>query len=81
MIKESPGDRILRIFRDAGATDEDLELVRKGIRLWMEGKVNGKELYYYLMGLAWEKIIPLTPREVGDIREALGLPRSTKSLN
>jgi hypothetical protein len=69
-------ERIIRIFRDAGATEEDLELVRKGLRLWREGRMNGNELYYYLTGIAREKLIPLTPRQIGDLREALGLPRS-----
>jgi len=69
-------EAVLRVFREAGATDEELELVRKGIALWTSGLITGDELYYYLMGIARELMIPLTPRQVGDLRVALGLPRS-----
>jgi hypothetical protein len=81
VIKEYPGDRILRIFRDAGATDGELKLVKKGLILWINGHMTSYELYYYLMGIARELLIPLTPRQVGDIREALGLPRSATEWN
>ena len=69
-------ERVIEIFREAGATDEELELVRKGIGLWTSGLMTGDELYYYLIGIARELMIPLTPKQVGDIRVALGLPRS-----
>jgi len=72
-------ERVVSVFREAGATDEELEFVRKAMALWRAGTLNSEETYFYLMGLARELLIPLTPRQVGDIREALGLPRSTKS--
>jgi hypothetical protein len=69
-------EQVLKIFMDVGATDEELELVRKGLRLWRDGRLTSDELYYYLIGIARELLIPLTPRNIGDLREALGLPRS-----
>jgi len=69
-------ERVVSIFSEAGATDEELEFVRKALVLWRMGILNSEETYFYLMGLAREMLIPLTPRQVDDIREALGLPRS-----
>jgi hypothetical protein len=69
-------EKIVKIFRSAGATDDEIQLIRRGLQLWREGKMNGNELYYYLTGIARELLIPLTPRQIGDLREALGLPRS-----
>jgi len=69
-------EKVLRIFTDAGASAEELELVKEGLRLWAEGQLSSEQLYYYLVGIAYELMIPLTPRQVGDLREALGLPRS-----
>jgi len=68
--------KILKIFSDAGATDEELWLVEDGLRLWYEAHLSSEQLYYYLIGIARELLIPLTPRQVGDLREVLGLPRS-----
>jgi len=69
-------EKVLRIFTDAGASPEELELVKEGLKLWAEGQLSSEQLYYYLVGIAYELMIPLTPRQVGDLREALGLPRS-----
>ena len=69
-------ERVVSVFREVGATDEELEFVRKAMALWRMGILNSEETYFYLIGLASELLIPLTPRQVGDIREALGLPRS-----
>lgn len=69
-------ERIVRIFEEAGASDDEIALVRKGVGLWLGGLMTGDELYYYLMGIAREMMIPLTPKQVGDLREAIGLPRS-----
>jgi len=33
-----------------------------------------EDFYHYVMGLAWNYRVPLTPRDVGDIRRILGLP-------
>jgi hypothetical protein len=69
-------ERIVRIFEEAGASDDEIALVRKGVSLWLGGLMTGDELFYYLMGIAREMMIPLTPKQVGDLREAIGLPRS-----
>jgi hypothetical protein len=69
-------EAIVRVFREAGASEEDLRIVRNVLGLLREGRVSALEAYYTLVGLARERLIPLTPRQVGDIREALGLPRS-----
>jgi hypothetical protein len=69
-------EAIVRVFREAGASEEDLRIVRNVLGLLREGRVSALEAYYALVGLARERLIPLTPRQVGDIREALGLPRS-----
>jgi hypothetical protein len=74
--EEMVEERVVSVFVEAGATDEELAFVRKALTLWRMGILNSEETYFYLMGMARELLIPLTPRQVGDIREALGLPRS-----
>jgi hypothetical protein len=69
-------DAVRRIFLEAGASDAEIARVDRGIDLFLEGKMTSEELYYYLIGLSNELLIPLTPRQVGDLRVALGLPRS-----
>jgi len=75
-MTEDVEEKIIKIFRDAGASDEVIELVREGVKLWREGRLSSEQLYYYLTGVARELIIPLTPRQIGDLRVLLGLPRS-----
>jgi len=68
-------ERILSVLREAGASEEELGRVRRVLDLWRRGEIGAEEVYYFIMGIAREKFIPLTPRNVGDIRELLGLPR------
>lgn len=56
-----------RVLRDAGAPEQDIERVRAASRV-----LGGRDLYYYIRGLARERHIPLTPRHVGELRRALG---------
>jgi hypothetical protein len=69
-------ERVIAVFREAGASEEELGQVRKGLSLLKGGFMTPEDAYYYLIGLARERLIPLTPKQVGDLREALGLPRS-----
>jgi len=66
---------IISILRARGASDKDIENAKKVLALWAEGKMSSEDTYYYIIGLCRERFIPLTPRDVGDIRELLGLPR------
>lgn len=66
-------ERILSILREAGASEEELERVRRMVELWRRGVLTGEDLFNYIIGLAWARLIPLTPRQVGEIARALGV--------
>ena len=71
-------ERIISILESAGAKYEEIQQVIKVLRLWRKGEMAAEDVYLFIMGLAIEKMIPLAPKHVGDIREALGLPRSSE---
>jgi len=74
-VREKSAEAIVQILWVAGATEEEVEQVRRILDLWVKGAIDSEDVYYYVMGMAREKFIPLTPRQVGDIRESLGLAR------
>jgi len=68
-------ERVLSILREAGASEEELGQVRRVLDLWRRGVIGAEDAYFFIVGLARERFIPLTPRQVSEIRVALGLPR------
>jgi len=70
---------IISILRARGASGSDIRSVERILKLWEEEKISSEDVYFYIIGLCREHFIPLTPRDVGDIRELLGLPRSRES--
>ena len=68
-------ERVLSILREAGASEEELGQVRRILELWRRGEIGAEDAYFFIIGLARERLLPLTPREVSEIRVALGLPR------
>jgi len=74
-VREQSAEAIVQILWAAGATEEEVEQVRRILDLWVKGAIDSEDVYYYVMGMAREKFIPLTPRQVEDIRESLGLAR------
>jgi len=69
-------EQIIKIFMDAGAREDELERVRSVVEMWKDGILSSEDVYYYLMGLSHELMIPLTPKQVGEIRDILGLTLS-----
>ncbi|MEM0267534.1 MAG: hypothetical protein QXV98_02835 [Thermofilaceae archaeon] len=72
---------LVEIFRRAGAPERVLKRVEEVERRFKAGAITAEEAYYSLLGIAFEEAIPLWPRDVGDIRAALGLPRSRPPLS
>ena len=66
-------EAIIDIFRNAGATEDEINEVRDILKKMKEGVLSKEETYYALMGLARENMIPLTPRQVGELRRLLGV--------
>ncbi len=71
-------EKIISILESAGAEHEEIQKVIKVLRLWRKGELTAEDVFLFIMGLAREKLIPLGPKHVGDIREALGLPRASR---
>ena len=77
----SLNSKILDIFRQAinrailpstRAREEDILAKVEGIlNAVRTGRMSREEAYYALIGLAQEYLIPLTPRDVGELRRAL----------
>ncbi|GAB6148780.1 hypothetical protein [Stetteria hydrogenophila] len=65
-------EAILAIFRGAGASERELEEVRGFLQAWRRGCLTSRQLYFALMGYARENLIPLTPRQVGELQRMLG---------
>jgi len=66
--------RILDILRAAGAPEDVLAEVRRILGLWQAGALSARDVYYMIMGVCRENLVPLTPRQVSELRLALGLP-------
>ena len=70
MVDDSLVERVVEVFSRRTSNPEILEKIRSA------GSViqSVEDFYHYVMGLAWNYRVPLTPRDVGDIRRILGLP-------
>jgi hypothetical protein len=70
VVDSSLVERVVEVFSRRTSNLEILEKIRSA------GSViqDVKDFYHYVMGLAWNYRVPLTPRDVGDIRRILGLP-------
>lgn len=66
---------VLQVLESAGAPASVVELARRLLGRVRRGELAPEEAYYAIVGAAFEELVPLGPRDVGDIREALGLPR------
>jgi hypothetical protein len=62
-------EKVVEVFSRRTRNPEVLKKIRSA-----GGVIGDKEdFYHYVIGLAWNYSIPLTPRDVGDIRRILGL--------
>jgi hypothetical protein len=69
MVDGSLVDRVVEVFSRRVKNPEVFEKIKNAGKL-----VQDKEdFFHYVMGLAWNYRIPLTPRDVGDIMRILGL--------
>jgi hypothetical protein len=69
MVDEGIVDRIVEVFSRRVKNPEVFEKIKNAGKLVQ----NKEDLFHYVMGLAWNYRIPLTPRDVGDIMRILGL--------
>jgi len=69
MVDGSLVDRIVEVFSRRVRNPEVFEKIKSAGKL-MQDK---EDFFHYVMGLAWNYRIPLTPRDVGDIMRILGL--------
>jgi hypothetical protein len=63
-------EKVVEVFSRRTTNPEILEKIRNAG--WVIS--DREDFYHYVMGLAWNYRVPLTPRDVGDIRRILGLP-------
>ena len=68
-------DRVLNILMEAGAPPDLLKEARKWVEGWLNKDVSAEATFYVIRTKAWERGVPLTPKQIGDLCEALGLPR------
>ena len=69
----------MRIFEarlpEAPITEEERRKVREKLHRILDdlrqGRIRADEAYYALMGLAHEHLVPLTPSDVGKLRQVL----------
>ena len=66
-------EEVLRVLEEAGASPSVLAEARDILSRLERGLISSREAYYAVMGLAREELVPLTPRQVGEIRRLLGV--------
>jgi hypothetical protein len=69
MVDEGIVERIVEVFSRRVKSPEVFEKIKNAGKLVKDRE----DLFHYVMGLAWNYRIPLTPRDVGDIMRILGL--------
>jgi len=69
MVDESVVERVVEVFSRRVRSPEVFEKIKNAGKLVKDRE----DLFHYVMGLAWNYRIPLTPRDVGDIMRILGL--------
>ncbi|MEM2187326.1 MAG: hypothetical protein QXT37_10135 [Thermofilaceae archaeon] len=72
---------LVEVFKRAGAPERVLRRVEEVEKRYRAGALTAEEAYYILIGIAFEEAVPLWPRDVGDIRSSLGLPRSRQPFS
>jgi len=67
-LKRMHPDLLAKYYRDGidGYLEEVLEEYEKG-------NIGTEALYYIILGVAYDYMIPLSPRDVKEIREVLGI--------
>jgi uncharacterized protein YjiS (DUF1127 family) len=71
-IFEKAIDRALRPWTE-GERRKVRELVQKTLRLLSEGRISREDAYYQLLGIANEYLVPLSPRDVSELKRILGV--------
>jgi hypothetical protein len=61
-------EEALRIVARRTRNSEVLDSIRSAA-----GKLDPDELYDYIIGICWSHNVPLTPKDVSDLKRALGL--------
>jgi hypothetical protein len=69
MVDGSLVEKIVEVFSRRARNPEVLEKIRSAGRLMQ----SNEDFYHYVIGLAWNYSVPLTPKDVADIRRILGL--------
>ena len=70
MVDSDLVEKVVEVFSRRTSNPEVFERIRSAGYLIHDAE----DFYHYVMGLAWNYRVPLTPRDVGDIRRILGLP-------
>ncbi len=60
--------------RSKAEKDDVLGLIEETLDLIRTGTITEEQAFYTILGIAWDYMIPLTPRDIKKIREALGIP-------
>jgi hypothetical protein len=68
---ESVLDRIVELFKLRGAPEEVVRQLERVLDLWRKHELDNEDVYNWIVGASWNYKIPLTPREVAEIRRAL----------
>ncbi len=73
MVKPMQGaeERVVEIFRLRGAPEEAVRQIRKAFTLYRLRHFDKSDLYDFVVGVSWNYKVPLTPREVSEIRRLI----------
>lgn len=69
MVDEGVVEQVIKVFSRRTSNTEVYEKIKNIGKLLHDSE----DFFHYVMGLAWNYRIPLTPRDEGDIKRILGL--------
>jgi hypothetical protein len=69
MVDDSLVEKVVEVFSRRARNPEVLEKVKSAGKLMQ----SNEDFYHYVVGLAWNYNVPLTPKDVADIRRILAL--------
>jgi hypothetical protein len=71
-IFEKAIDRALKKWTE-DEKERVLGMVRSVIKQLSEGKITSEDAFYELVGIAYEYLVPITPRDEAELKKLLGL--------
>ena len=68
-----PEESIVELLKSKGAPANVINRVQNMIKLYRERRIDAEDLFNYVVGVAWNYYIDISPREVGYIMQTISV--------